>query len=231
MWAVIKKEVRGYFLSPVGYVFIGALLLITSVFFYGSIFSNYSYGQLQYASLFGGMIQILTFVIALLTMGMFAGERKNGTDILLFTSSRSITSIVLGKFIAALIVIVITEIFSLVYYAILCIFAGGITNVIESLTAMLGFLLVAMTYISFGGFLSSMTENQIIAGISTIVLLIATWYLPNLSDLFSVLSPLYMFDDFPNGVISITDTLGLLSITLLFTLLTITVLQRKKSSK
>ncbi len=94
MWAIIKKEVKNYFLSPIGYVFIGAFLLMSSVFFYLFI---YQYGIVQYSELFYYTAELLTFTIALLTMGMFAGERKNGTETLLFTSSRSITSIVLRK--------------------------------------------------------------------------------------------------------------------------------------
>ncbi len=117
------------------------------------------------------------------------------------------------------------------YYAILCIFAGGFTNVTQTLSVLLGFILITMSYISFGGFMSSLTENQIIAGIATIVLLLATWFLPNISDIFKTLSPIELFQKFPQGVISISDTVTLLSQTLLFTLLTITVLQRKKNVK
>lgn len=115
------------------------------------------------------------------------------------------------------------------YYAILCIFAGELTNVTQTLSVLLGFLLITMSYISFGGFMSSLTENQIIAGIATIVLLLATWFLPNVSDIFKALSPIELFQKFPQGVISISNTITLLSQTLLFTLLTITVLQRKKN--
>ena len=79
--------------------------------------------------------------------------------------------------------------------------------------------------------MSSLTENQIIAGIATIILLLATWFLPNLTDMFRILSPIELFEKFPQGVISIADTVTLLSQTLLFTLLTITVLQRKKNVK
>lgn len=228
MWAVIKKEVKTYFLSPLGYVFIGAFLFVSSIFFY--LFS-YSIGSVDFANLFFYTAELLTFTIALLTMGMFAGERKNGTEVLLFTSSRSITSIVIGKFIAALIVIAITEVLSLIYYAIICCFAGGLTNVAETIAVLIGIMLLAMSYISFGGFISSLTDNQIIAGILTIILLLATWFLPNISSVFLMLAPTSLFEGFTAGMIPVADTIGLLSQTLLFTLLTIIVLQRKKNLK
>ena len=228
MLAIIKKELKSYFLSPVGYVFIGLFMFVSSVFFYIFLWAQQT---VQYSILFYYTSELLTFTIALLTMGMFAGERKNGTETLLLTSSRSITGIVIGKFLAALIVVIITEVLSLLYYAILCYFAGGITDVPQTATVLLGFILLAMSYISFGEFISSLTESTIIAGIITIVLLLASWFLPDILDIFKLLSPIEMFQSYPNGVISIMDTVGLLSQTLLFTLLTITVLQRRKNIK
>lgn len=226
MWAIIKKEVKTYFLSPIGYIFIGAFLLISSVFFY-----EYIYLSLEYSNLFYYTAELLTFTVALLTMGMFAAERKNGTETLLLTSSRSITSIVLGKFLAALVVIVITEICSLMYYAILCSFAGEITNLGETIATLIGFLLLSMSYISFGMFISSLTENQIIASVITIVLLIISWFLPNLSEALYMLSPISLFQKFPEGIIAVEETITLVSQTVMFIALTVIVMQRRKNLK
>lgn len=228
MWAIVKKEVKTYFLSPVGYVFIGAFLLMSSVFFY---IYTYQYGSVEYSSLFYYTSELLTFTIALLTMGAFAGERKNGTETLLLTSSRSITSIVIGKFLAALAVIIVTEVFSLMYYAILCVFAGGITGVSETISTLIGFILLTMSYIAFGLFISSLTENQIIAGVATIVILLATWFLPNLYDWFYILSPIALFQKYPEGIIAARESIVLLTQTIMFIVLTIIVLQRRKNLK
>ena len=164
-------------------------------------------------------------------MGAFAAERKNGTETLLLTSSRNITGIVIGKFLAALVVIIITEIFSLMYYIILCIFAGEIVGITKTITTLLGFILLTMSYISFGLFISSLTENQIIAGVATIVLLIASWFLPNLSEGLYILSPISLFQKFPEGIIGIKETIILLMQTGMFTILTILALQRRKNLK
>lgn len=228
MWAIIKKEVKSYFLSPIGYVFVGAFLLMSSFFFYIYV---YQYGSVEYSRLFYYTTELLTFTIALLTMGMFSGERKNGTETLLLTSSRSITSIVLGKFFAALIVILITEAFSLMYYIILCIFAGGITDVSATLTTLLGFLLLTMSYISFGMLISSLTENQIIAGILTIILLLVSWFIPNLSEVFYIISPIALFQKYPEGILAVGESIILLAQTLMFIVLTVTVMQRRKNLK
>ena len=228
MWAIIKKEVKTYFLSPIGYVFIGAFLLMSSFFFYLYV---YSYGSVEYPSLFYYTAELLTFTIALLTMGMFAGERKNGTETLLLTSSRSITGIVIGKLLAALVVIIITEIFSLMYFGILCTFAGKITGVRESLATLFGFILLSASYISFGMFISSLTENQIIAGVLTVILLLVSWFIPNLSDSFGMISPIYLFQKYPSGIIAGQETITLLTQIIMFTLLTIIVMQRRKNLK
>ncbi len=228
MWAIIKKEVKTYFLSPIGYVFIGAFLLMSSFFFY---IYTYEYGSVEYSNLFYYTSELLTFTIAILTMGAFAGERKNGTETLLLTSSRSITSIVIGKFLAALAVIIIAELFSFMYYAILCIFAGTITGVAETISTLIGFILLTMSYISFGLFISSLTENQIIAGVATIVLLVVSWFIPNLSESFYILSPISLFQKYPEGIIAVRETIVLLTQTIMFTLLTVVSLQRRKNLK
>ncbi|MFR5684589.1 MAG: ABC transporter permease, partial [Clostridia bacterium] len=91
MLAIIKKEVKSYFLSPIGYVFIGLFLAMCSVFFYLDIVQ---YGSTNFGYIFYSGSTILTFIIPILTMRMFSEERKNGTEQLLLTSPRSITSIV-----------------------------------------------------------------------------------------------------------------------------------------
>lgn len=226
MWAVIKKEVKSYFLSPIGYVFIGLFLAMCSVFFYLDVVT---YGSLKFEEMFYSAATVLTFIIPILTMRMFAEERKVGTEQLLYTSPRSITSIVLGKFISAVIVILITEICTLVYLAILCYFGTPYMQTI--LVTLLGFLMLSMAYISFGMFASSITENQIIAGVITIGFFIITWFLPNFSSVLEPLSLINMFDKFPSGLIAMEEIVTYISFTVFFVLLTIIVLQRKKSIK
>lgn len=226
MWAIIKKEVKSYFLSPIGYIFIGLFLLMCSVFFYTDIIA---YGSINFEYLFYSVATVLTFIVPILTMRMFAEERKNGTEQLLLTSPRSITGIVLAKFISAVIIVIITELFTFMYFGILTHF--GNPNIVTALVTMLGFLLLAMAYISFGMFASSLTENQIIAGVLTIGFFILTWFMPRLSTGLEPFSLINMFDKFPSGVIALDETITFVSFTALFIILTITILQRRKSVK
>ena len=105
MWAVIKKEIKSYFYSPIGYVFIGLFLLMFSIFFYTDVF-NYQSTNFEY--IFYSGATILTFITPILTMRTIAEERKTGTEQLILTSPLNITKVVIGKFIAANLIVVIT---------------------------------------------------------------------------------------------------------------------------
>ena len=224
MWAVIKKEFKSYFLSPVGYVFIGLFLIMFSVFFYTDVVAS---GVVNFEYIFYSGATVLTFIVPVLTMRLFAEERKTGTEQLLMTSPLSLTKIVIAKFIAATAVIVIAELCTFMYFIILCHF--GLPDITTSLVTMLGFLLLAMSYISFGMLASSLTENQIIAGVVTIAFFVLMWFLPSVNTVFTNFSLINLFSKFAYGQIDIADTVTFIAFTVMCILLTIVVLQRRKS--
>ena len=226
MFAIIKKELKSYLLSPVGYVFIGLFLLIFSIFFYVSIFQ---YRTINFENLFFNGTTVLTFVTPVLTMRMFAEERKSGTEQLILTSPRSITSIVLGKFIAAGIIMLITEALTMMYFVILNYF--GKPSLMVALSTLAGFFLLSLAYISFGMFASSITENQIVASVITIGAFLAMWFMPYVNDIFGLFSLISKFENFAYGIISVSEIITFISFTILFVLLTILTLQRRKSVK
>jgi len=224
MFAVLKREFKSYFLSPVGYVVMGIFLLVFSVFFYLTVFQygSIDLGGLYYNTAVFGLI----IIVPILTMRMFSEERKNGTEQLLLTSPTSMWKIVLGKLFAALGVILITLVISLMYLIIISFF--GKANIASTLVAILGFILISIAAISFGMFASAITENQIIAGIITIAFLLLPLFLIDISTVFSsfLLSNYYRL--FAQGVISIEDTISLATFGLAFILLTMIIMQRRK---
>ena len=227
MWAVIKKEFKSYFLSPIGYIYIGIFLLLCSLFFYIDIFS---YQSTIFSQMFGTTVVVLTFLVPVLTMRMFSEERKNGTEQLLLTSPRSVTSIVLGKFFAACFVVLISTFATLIYYGILCYF--GKPHFASSIVAIIGFSLLSMAYVSFGMFASSLTENQVISAIISVGFLLLLWFLPNMVSVLSNYSLMDAFySSFMQGTISIANLVLLLSFTIMFILFTIMVIQRRKLVK
>ena len=144
MWAVIKKEFKSYFLSPIGYVVVGVLLIVYSIFFFLISVQTLS---IDLSSLYFYMaIYGLIVAVPMLTMRMFSEERKNGTEQLILTTPISITKVVLGKLIAALGVIGITLIISMMYYIIVSFFAK--TSIMPVISSMIGFLLISTAAIS-----------------------------------------------------------------------------------
>lgn len=227
MWAIIKKELKTYFLSPIGYVVIGILLLVFSLFFWlttiqsGSVDLSSLY---YYVALYG-----LIIAVPMLTMRMFSEERKNGTEQLLLTSPISITKVVLGKLIASLGVIIITLLISFGYFGLVSLF--GKASIMSVLTAMLGFILVSIAALSVGMFASSITENQVISAIVTVAFLVLTLFIENIRSSLSSLSIMSFYEKFPVGVISLKEIAGLVSFSIVFIALTILVMQRRKSVK
>ena len=227
MWAIFKKELKTYFLSPMGYIAVGLFLAIYSLFFY---LTTIQYGVVDLGNLYYATARYgLLLIVPILTMRMFAEERKNGTEQLLITSPRSITSIVLGKFFAAVAVILITLIISLMYFVIVSFF--GNSSLTTALVTMLGFLLLGMAAIAVGMVASSLTENQIIAAIITIAFLVMPWFLPDIDTAFSNLDLISKFGKFPYALISVADFVGLLSFAIMGILITIVIMKRRKTVK
>lgn len=227
MWAVFKKELKSYFLSPIGYVVVGILLLVCTVFFY---LTTVQYGSVDLGALyFYAVLYGFFIIIPILTMRMFAEERKSGTEQLILTSPVSIAGVVFGKFLAAMSVIAVALVVSFMYFGIVNYF--GNPNFIVLLVTMLGFLLVAGAAISIGMFASSITENQVIAGILTIAFLIMSLFIPDLGKEFQMISIMDFYEKFPTGVISLTEVVGAVSFAAMFIAFTIIVMQRRKLVK
>ena len=227
MFAVMKKELKSYFFSPIGYVVIGIFLLCFSVFFYLTVLS---YGSVDlsilyyYTALYG-----LIIIVPILTMRTFSEERKNGTEQLLLTSPTGMFKVVLGKLFSALLVIVITLLISFMFFFIVMYF--GSSNIVTTLVSMLGFVLISLAALSFGIFASSLTENQVIAGVITVAFLIISLFITDISSKFSGFALMNYYTSFAQGVISIENIISLLLFSIVFISLTIIVMQRRKIVK
>ena len=227
MRAILKKELKSYFLSPIGYVVIGIFLLTFSMFFYLTVFQQgiVNLGDLYYNTAFFGLI----IIVPILTMRMFAEERKNGTEQLLLTSPVGIFKIVIAKLLAALMVILITVIISLMFFVIVSFF--GKANLASTLVQILGFILISLAALSLGMFASSITENQIIAGIITIAFLIISLFAGNISTIFAGFTLIDLYVPFAYGIIALENTISLVLFSIVFISLTIIVLKRRKLVK
>ncbi|MBC8060283.1 MAG: ABC transporter permease [Clostridiaceae bacterium] len=160
MLAVYLKELRAYFTSAIGYIFMATFLLITGIFFamYNLVTANPSYiNTLQ------SLIVVFLFIIPILTMKIISEETKTKTDQLLFTSPLKVTEIILGKYFAALSIFTISLLITVLYPMILSMF--GTVSASEIFSGYIGMFLLGATLISIGLFVSSLTENQVTSAV------------------------------------------------------------------
>ena len=165
----------------------------------------------------------------ILTMRMFAEERKSGTEQLLLTSPTGMFKVVMGKLLAAVVVILLTLLLSFMFFFIVMYF--GEPNLLTTLVSMLGFILISIAALSFGMFASSLTENQVIAGVVTVAFLIISLFITDISSKFSGFALMNYYTSFVQGIISIENIISLVLFSVVFISLTIIVMQRRKLVK
>lgn len=172
MLAVFKRELRAYFTTPTGFIYLSLFLLLSGFFFMVIVLFP---KNPQFSQFISNILFIYLLVVPVLTMRLFSEEKRQKTDQLLLTSPVKIHGIILGKFLAALVLFLVT-IFITILYAVLVSFHGRIDSM-ETVSSYIGFLLVGGAFISIGIFISSLTENQVISAIITFFSLLLTWIL------------------------------------------------------
>lgn len=167
MLAILKKEINTFFASPIGYLVIGLFLILNGVFlwvFKGN-FNILDYGFADLSSFFTLAPWVFLFLIPAVTMRSFADEKKQGTLELLLTKPVTHLNIVLGKYLGALLLIVIALIPTLLYVYTIHALGNTVGNIDLGTTfgAYLGLLFLAGAYTAIGVFCSALTSNQIVA--------------------------------------------------------------------
>lgn len=171
MLAIFNKELRSYFFSATAYIFMGIFLFISGIFF--ASFNALQKSPLYNNVLSGWMIFFFLILTPVLTMKTFAEESKTRTDQLLYTSPQNISSIVIAKYLAAIALFGITLLITLLFPIMLSLF--GKLAVAEIFSSYLGFFLMGACFIAVGVFISSLTDNQVVAAIGTLGALLALY--------------------------------------------------------
>ena len=231
MFAIYKKELRSYFINPVGYVYVGVFLTVAALLCcYTTIIS----GTYNVGNYFVYMIFALIILIPLLTMRLFSEERKLRTEQLLLTAPVTLTGMVLGKFFAALSLYAATLLVSCVnfipLYAIAVDERSGQTN---NLTR------IGPAFIAIGTFISALTENQLAAAVVTIAVIGAMVGIGVLNNFINVywirtalswVSVLSRFGNFTNGLFDFAAILYYVSLSFVFLFLTVRVYDKRRWS-
>ena len=167
MTAIIKKEMRSYFNSWIGYIFLFILVGLVGIFF---SFYNLGGQNGDFQNTLNQITIFLLIMIPVLTMRLFAEEARQRTDQLLFTAPVSVSSIVIGKFLSAFFLACIGLAITVLYPLMISRF--GTLPTAQISTLYLGFILLIACFISVGMFISVSTENQIIAAVITFLIMV-----------------------------------------------------------
>ncbi|OPX35910.1 hypothetical protein B1H10_00160 [candidate division KSB1 bacterium 4484_188] len=226
-FAVYQKELKHFFYSPIAYIVIAAFVIIAGIFFYlylssfvEAAFMDMIRSQ-QYRTppqkfnvnlqlirpFFWNLALISLFVLPLVTMRLFSEEKKSGTVELLYTRPLSSVHIVLGKFFAGVTFYLVMLIPTMIFMLLLFIY--GNPEFWPVVSGYLGLLLLGSAFIAGGLFISTLTENQIIAAIGGFGLSLVLWIIgwaanfsgPGMAGILNYLSIINHFEDFAQGVI------------------------------
>jgi ABC-2 type transport system permease protein len=253
IWPIYKKELRLYFTSPVAYVLLAMFLLIAGYFFY-SIFAFFTRASMQAAMnpqaardlnvtdsvlrpLFANLSVILLLLMPLVTMRLFAEERRSGTIELLLTYPVRDGAVLVGKYLAALTLYGAMVAGTLLYPVMLLYFKAR-PEWGPLATGYLGLLLMGAMFLAVGLFASSLTENQIVAAIVTFGVLLMFWVIGwtaefasgPLGTVLTHLSILEHNDTFAKGVLDTKDVIYYVDFTALALFLTLRSLESRRWS-
>jgi ABC-2 type transport system permease protein len=219
--AIADKELRSYFASPIAYIIIGLFALLFGWFFFvylnffvqrssgmgpmGAGASNINQDMIRYVLMNSAVI--ILFVMPMITMRTYAEEKRSGTIELLLTSPLTDVQIILGKFFGAMGLYAAMLVVTMLYMAILFVYGNPEWRPIAA--GYLGLLLMGGCFISVGLLISSLTKNQIVAGVMTFAVFLMLWVInwiadqsgPTTREIVNYLSIVDHFDDFARGII------------------------------
>lgn len=222
VYPIFKRELRSYFASPLAYVILVVFQLASAMFFYLNL---KGFLQLQFdpnfqllrealnlntvivIPYFNAMSIVLLFIIPLITMRLVADERASHTAELLFTSPIKLRSIIWGKFLAALILLIIMLLLSSLNLFVLTVHGNPDMGAIFS--SYLGLLLLGASFLSLGIFASSLSSSQLVAAIIAFGILLLLWLVGASSDtessILGYISLINHFENFGKGIIELKD--------------------------
>ena len=177
MLAIYKKELRQYFNSMIGFVFLAFFLVIIGIYTWAY---NLSSGLGNFEVTLGGISFMYVLLVPILTMRIVAEENRQKTDQLLYTAPVSLTKIIVGKYFAVLTLFSCAFIPICIYPLIIHMY-GTDVRLAPAYSSIIGFYLLGAATIAIGLFISSLTESQVIASVVSFITLLLTFLLSNIT--------------------------------------------------
>lgn len=238
IWAICKRELLAFFVSPIAYFVITGFTLLVGFFFFNhlSYFAQMvemsamlslrgkdlpNLNQTVIEGVYQTMVVILVFLIPLLTMRTIAEEKKKGTFELLITSPVSVSQIVLGKFLSIALVLIVMLSVNLIFPALLIKY--GNPEILPIVSGFIGLVLCSLGFASIGMAVSSFTENQVVAGVVSMVTLLLLYVIQapaeslggTAAEVFRYLSPVDQLQDLLRGIITLKSVMYFVSLTVI----------------
>lgn len=234
MFAIVRRELAAYFSSPIGYIYLAVFYFFSGFYFaFGPIRADIS----NISMVFGSLFVLVLFLIPILTMRLLSEDRKYKTDQALLTAPITLTGLVMGKFLAATAVFLLGLLSTLLEALIVSVFSSpGWALVMGNFLAL---LLLGMSLISIGMFISALTENQVIAAVGGFVAGFLLLLVDSLSSITQ--NPVFLkiidgisfnkrYSGFSSGIFDLSDVFFFLSVTVIFIFLTVRVFENRRWS-
>lgn len=245
MFAILKKEISGFFSSLTGYIVISVFLLINSLFMwiFPGEWNILDSGYASLDTLFFISPWVFLFLVPAVTMRMIAEEKRLGTLELIFTRPLSEREIIYGKYLASVVLVLLALIPGLIYFISVYLLGETPGNIDEGATwgAFTGLFFLAAVYASAGLFASSLTDNQVIAFIIAVLLSFILYmgfdslaYLPGLKKVDEVILRLGINEHYKSmsrGVLDLRDVIYFVAVVVVFNEATRLVLLSRKWRK
>lgn len=236
MFAIYKRELKSYFRSFIGFLFIAATLFFVSLYYFVyNMLSGYPYVSYAISS----VTFLFMITVPILSMRILAEERHSKTDQLILTAPVSVGGIVMGKFLALLTIFLIPTAVVCTYPLIMNGF--GSVPMGESYLAVLAFFLYGMTAIAIGLLISSLTESQVIAAVVSFIVLFLGYMMSSICNLISSTGNLLTkilgcfdlatpFNEMLNGTLNLQSVIYFISLTVLALFLAVQAIQKRRYS-
>lgn len=231
MRAIWKREMQAYFYTPVGYVFMGVFLTLASVMFFLQIMQPRSS---DLPTFIGQMSYLWMLLCPVLTMRLLSEERQKRTDQLLLTSPVSLPGMVLGKYLAALCVMLLTVLLTLCFVAVVAIYGAAYPG--ELMVGYLGFILQGCAFIAVDLFLSGLCQSSVTAAVAGFGVNLCLWMMDLLASqapdwaerILTFFSPYSRNEPFLMGQLSFASAFYDASVAAAFLMLTVYTLDSRR---
>ena len=227
MSAIFRRELGAFFTSGIAYVFLAVFYLLAGLFFYMYTLSS---STTDMSGMFSMLFAVIIFLIPILTMKSFSEEKKQKTEQGLLTAPVGLGGIVLGKYFATILMYIFGVSIVLIYALIISYFGSVDWGILFS--NYLALILLGAAFIAIGMFISSLTENQVVAavgGICSLLFLCLVDILTNyisidfITDFLNSISFYNKYYEFTCGIFNLSSVLFYISTAVIFNLLTFSV--------